>query len=179
QKPGQNVARRPGWAPVFERHEDHLVAAERAPVPGAVLADDHALGKAWKRSRRQPAQAERSGVAAERIVRLDRPRDRLLVLRHAVIHRLPPVAVGPAVEAAVADRGEIVRRRLVAETVALVDHRPERARVRLPCEAHRIAQAGRKDAALAARQIEFMNRRPALFDLHALSAILVSEPTPM
>src|ERR1700682_3961758 len=51
----QDIPRRPGRAPGRERHEDALVATQRAAVPGAVLPDGHAVRKARKRSGRQPA----------------------------------------------------------------------------------------------------------------------------
>src|SRR5580692_3588609 len=37
EKPRENIPRWPGRAPVSERHEDDLVATQRAAVPGAVL----------------------------------------------------------------------------------------------------------------------------------------------
>src|SRR5450631_69354 len=55
EEPGQNIPRRLRRAPVRERHEDDLVAAQRAAVPGAVLPDGHAVRKARKRAGRQPA----------------------------------------------------------------------------------------------------------------------------
>src|SRR5205814_6842879 len=62
-----------------------------------------------------------------------------------LVRRLPPVAIGPAVETPITDRGQIVGRGLVAEAVALVDHRPEHAGRGLPCHAHRVAQAAGKN----------------------------------
>src|SRR5450755_3516041 len=46
EEPRQNIPRRPGRAPVRERHEHELVAAQRAAIPGAVLPDRHAVRKA-------------------------------------------------------------------------------------------------------------------------------------
>src|SRR5580698_11496255 len=65
------ITRRTGRPAILERHEHDLVAAQRAAIPGAVLTDRHAVGKARKRPGRHPAQTERGGVAAERIIRLD------------------------------------------------------------------------------------------------------------
>src|SRR5271165_954314 len=59
-----DIARRSGRTAVGERHEHNLVAGERAAVPGAMLADRHALGKPGKGAGRQPAKTERGGVAA-------------------------------------------------------------------------------------------------------------------
>src|SRR4029079_10299010 len=50
EKPGENVPRRTRWAAVLERHEDDGVAAQRAAIPGAVLADHHAVRKARQRT---------------------------------------------------------------------------------------------------------------------------------
>ena len=107
-------------------------------------------------------------MTTERVVRRDGFGNRGGILRHAIVHRLPPVAIGPAVEAAVADRGQIVRRRLVAQAVALVNHCPQRAGLRLPCEAHRVPQTAGEDAALTACQIKLVDGSPAFFDHHAM-----------
>src|ERR1039457_4241936 len=55
EEPRQNIPRRPRRASVCERHEHDLIATQRAAVPGAVLPDGHAVGKARKRACRQPA----------------------------------------------------------------------------------------------------------------------------
>ena len=160
----------PDGRPFDERHEDHLVAAQRAAVPGAVLADDHAVRKAGQGAGGKPAQAERGGVAAQREIRGDRGRDPGRVLRHAVVDDPVPVAIGPAVEAAVAHRGQIVGRRLVAQRVALVDHRPQGTRRRLPRHADGIAQAGGEDAGLAALEVELVDGGAAFLCRHAAVA---------
>src|SRR6266566_5931760 len=90
----------------------------------------------------------------------------------------PPVAIGPAVETAVADRGQIVGRCLVAEAVALVDHRPEHAGLWLPCHAHRVAQAAGKDAAAAIRQIELVDGGPAFLYFHAVLGDIAGRTDP-
>src|SRR3569833_3833224 len=68
QEARQDVARRTRRPAVLERDEHDLVARELAASPGAVLADRHALGEAGQGAGREPAQAQRSGMAAERIV---------------------------------------------------------------------------------------------------------------
>ena len=73
QEAGQDVARRPGRACRSSNGTNTtLVAAQRAAVPRAVLADHHAVGEARQRAGRHPAQAERGGVAAQRVVGRDR-----------------------------------------------------------------------------------------------------------
>src|SRR4051812_18332366 len=50
EKAGEDVdrlARRPAG---LKRHEHHLVAARRIAIPGAVLADEHALGEGWRQA---------------------------------------------------------------------------------------------------------------------------------
>src|SRR5205814_4313355 len=84
-----------------------------------------------------------------------------------LVRRLPPIAIGPAVETAITERGQIVGRGLVAEAVALVDHRPELAGRGLPCHGHRVAQAAGKNAASAITQIELVDRISAFLCLHA------------
>ena len=49
EEAGENVDRRTGRAAVDETHEDQLVAAARASVPGAVQADESAGSKAGPR----------------------------------------------------------------------------------------------------------------------------------
>src|SRR5674476_583321 len=117
-------------------------------------------------------------MPAQRVVRRDGLCDRGRILRYPVVFRLPPIAIGPAVETTVADRGQVVRRCLVAEAVALVDHRPEYAGPWLPCHAHRVAQAARKDAACAISQIEFVDGSPAFLRGHAVLTDIAGRTDP-
>ncbi len=99
-------------------------------------------------------EAEGRGVGAERVVGCDR-------LGHEIgplglgprVHMVAPVAVGPAIEGAVLDGGQIVRRQVVADLVALVDDRPEHAALGLEGHADGIAQAGREEPFPAGREI--------------------------
>src|ERR687897_250143 len=72
-KPSQDVLWRPRWLAVFKRDKDHLVAAARLAVPGAVLADESPVPV----PRREKVtgvecEAERGRVVAERVVRGNR-----------------------------------------------------------------------------------------------------------
>src|SRR6202030_156660 len=67
------------------------------------------------------------------------------------------VVPGPAVEATVAHAGDVVRRQIVAEPVALVDRGPEFAGRGVDRQADRIADAGGEAAHAAAVRIEFQN----------------------
>lgn len=40
QKAGHDILCHPIGMPIFERHEDHLVAIQRGPIPTAMLADE-------------------------------------------------------------------------------------------------------------------------------------------
>src|SRR5690606_36452972 len=96
--------------------------------------------------------------------------DQRRILLDAVVDDVTPVGVGPAVEAAILDRGQVVGRGLVADTVALVDHGPELAGGRLEGEADRVAQATGEDAAFAGREVKFEDAGAAFLDLHAVVA---------
>ena len=170
QKPGQHVDRIAGRLPTLERHEDDLVATVRLAVPGAVLADEGAL---LKRRRQAVAlgedEAKRCGVRAERVVRHDRLLDQVRALRlHPVIHMIAVVAVGPAVEAAVLDRGQVVGHEIAAELVAFVDDRPQHAGLGLPRHAVGVAQAGGEHAMAAGRGIDLPDRGAAALGGHAV-----------
>ena len=152
----------PGGAPVLKWHEDNLVAAQCAAVPGAVLADHHAIREAGQGAGRKPAQAERSSMPAEREIWCQGRCDQRRVLRHPVVDGLAPVAIGPAVETAVAHRSQIVGRRFVAETVALVDDGPQVRRSSAPTPG-RPGCAGRKRRCGCCRSRDPVRRcRPGL-----------------
>src|SRR5690606_36954600 len=74
---------------------------------------------------------------------------------------------GPAVEAALLNRSEIIGRGLVPQPVAFVDHRPQRAGRGLPGHADRVAETRGIYAARARREIDFVNAGPALLLRHA------------
>src|ERR1700735_4550173 len=107
-------------------------------------------------------------MAAERVIRPDRLGDHGRVLRYPIVHRLSPIAIRPAVESAVAHRGQIIRGRLVAETIALVDNGPEHSGGRLPRQTYSVTQTACENAIRTACQIQFVDRRAAFLDLHAL-----------
>src|SRR6185437_5498983 len=162
QEAGEDVARRPGRPAGLERHVHDAIAGERAAVPRAMLADDHAIAEARQRVRRHPAQAERGGMAAEGEIRLQRLGDHRRIGRHALVDDAVPVAIRPAVEAAFRDAGQVIRRRLVAESVALVDDGPQAAACRLEGEADRVAQAAGENLASPRGDVVAMDRRAAL-----------------
>src|SRR5688500_12035924 len=81
---------------------------------------------------------------------------------------LAVVAVRPAVEGAVAHHGEIIGHEVAAELVALVHYRPQRAAVRLPGKAVRVAQARSEHPVRAARGVDLPDRRAPGLLLHAV-----------
>src|SRR5581483_3647138 len=68
------------------------------------------------------------------------------------------VRVRPSIESAVVDFRHIVRHELVAETIALVDRRPERSCFRLERETNRIAQSAGERARTAAIRLHDYDR---------------------
>src|SRR5690606_15131610 len=81
---------------------------------------------------------------------------------------LSVIAVGPAVEGAVADRGHIVGNEVRAELVALVHHGPELFRHRLDAEAVRVAQAAGEDAPGPGRPIDLPDGGAVFLGLYAV-----------
>ncbi|SOZ09699.1 protein of unknown function (plasmid) [Cupriavidus taiwanensis] len=171
-KPGQHVERRALRPALAERHEDHLVAGQRAPVPRTMQADEHAVAEARRQAvAAGSGQAERGGMRAHGIVRHDGPGHQVWCRRlHALVHMLAVVAVGPAIEAAVAHRGDVVRHQVAADLVALVDGGPQHARDRLPRHAIGVAQPAGKDAVLAGAALNLPDRGAAGFLVHAVFA---------
>src|SRR5947207_1197210 len=70
---GKHFHRRARWAAVSERNENHVVAAQRPPVPRAVLPDESATAREY--------HAEGRDMVAERVIGLDRLRHQIRALR--------------------------------------------------------------------------------------------------
>src|SRR4051795_3737512 len=104
EEAGHEIDRRADRPAAGEADEHHAIAVELVAVPAAVLADE---GTAVEHRREAVAgvegEPERRDVRAEAVIRLDRARDQFGMLRpHPRIDVLSPIAVRPAVEAAVA-----------------------------------------------------------------------------
>src|SRR4051812_44960362 len=161
QEAVENFDRLPRGLAVCEGNEDHVVAGERLAIPRAVLSD---VG-AFVRHR----EAERGDVGTERIVGLDGLGDEVGALRlDALVDIGTVVAVRPAVEGAVAHGGEVIGHEVVAELVALIDYCPQRAGLRLPGEAVRVAQARGEDAVRTGFRVDFPDRGAAFLYLDAV-----------
>src|SRR3954470_20834772 len=131
---GEQFHRQARGLAIGERNEHHVVAAQRPAVPRAVLAD--------KGTAAGEDEAERGDMVAERVIRLDCLGDEIGALGlPAGVHMSAVIAVRPAVEGAVAHRGQIVGNEIAAELVALVRHRPQLTARGLPTHSVRIAQA--------------------------------------
>src|SRR5262249_25091653 len=132
----------------------------RPAIPRAVFADERATRKNGRqRTRcacrctlgggyvRSEYKSQRGDVRSQRVVGHGCLGNELGTLRiDPLVDVLAEVAVWPAVEGVALDRGQVVRDQIAAEFVALVDNRPEHARLWIPVEPVRIAQAACKDA---------------------------------
>src|SRR5690606_38638088 len=123
--------------------------------PAAMHADEGALGVVRSYHRAGEVQAQGGHVRAQGIVRGDRGGDLLRVLRlDPGVDVLAPVGPGPAVEAALAHRGQVVGDQVRADLVALVDHRPQLAAAGLDRQRRRVAQAAGVFAVHAGRGVD-------------------------
>src|SRR5262249_4617686 len=115
---------------VFESDECHLVARANGAVPGAMLRDKcPAVIAGGKLLAAIERELQRSDVRAEQDIGNRGFGDEIRALRlHTGIAVGTDVAVGPAVKAAVLDAGEVIRRKIVAQLVALVDCNPRLSR---------------------------------------------------
>src|ERR1700683_1217633 len=93
-------------------------------------------------------------MGAESVVGGERGSHALRILRLDVrVDMLPVVTERKAIEGPRMQRGHIVRRQVVAELVALVDRHPKGASVRLPRQAHGVAQSGGINGMRAGRAV--------------------------
>src|SRR5215210_6480303 len=110
-------------------------------------------------------------MRADGIIGLDRPGDQVRPPRiRTLVYMLAVIAVGPAVEAARPNRGDVVGHEVVADFIALVGHRPQLAGRRLPVHAIGVADAAGIDSPGSSRRVDFEDRRPAGLMLHAILA---------
>lgn len=126
EETGENVLGHAGGLTAFERHENDLEAAQRSPIPGAVLGDEGTAGKALRQELALvECKAERCGVRAERVIRDDGLRYEVRPLRLGPrIEVLPEIAVRPTVKSAILDRRHVVRDEVATEEITLIDRRP-------------------------------------------------------
>src|SRR3546814_23940 len=104
-------------------------------------------------------QADRRRVRFEQHVGNDGLLDQVgAPLRESGLRVRPYIGIGPAVEAALAHRRQIIWHQFVAESVALVHHRVEFAGIRMEGDADRVAQAAGVNLAAAAVGRESLDR---------------------
>src|SRR5260370_21974991 len=85
---------------------------------------------------------QRRHMRAKQYVWNNRVRNKVWLLRlHARINVVPDVAVRPAVESAVLQRGEVIGRKIVSQLVTLVTGRPDLARYWFDRQPHRIPES--------------------------------------
>src|SRR5665213_2613181 len=151
---------------VHERYENHLVPVQGTAIPTAVLTYKGAVSE----GRRQVLtfaehQAERADVGTQAIVGLDRLSDEVRPLWvDSNVNMTSPIAVGPAVEAARPDRGQIIGDEVGIDLVALVDDGEQLMRLRLERHPGRVARAGSEDALRAGQPVDLVNGSTSLLD---------------
>ena len=110
-------------------------------------------------------------MAAERVVGSDGSGDQVGTLRlDARIDVLAPVTIGPPVEAAILDGGQIVWRHVIAEFIALVHYGPQRAGRGLEGHAIGVAQARGENPRAPAGEVELEDGGSTLLDVHTVLA---------
>src|SRR5580658_8426232 len=133
---------------VLEADPDDLVAGRQARIPGPVERDEGiAAILCGELGPFVEFESERCGMGLEQQIGGDRRGDQIRPLVAERSRLLVPAdeAIGPAVEAAVGDAGQIIRYQPVAEPVPLVDHGEERVRPRIDPDPDGIAQARGED----------------------------------
>ena len=109
------------------------------------------------------SKAERGGVQAESVIRLDRLGDEVRSLAFfARVFILAEIRERPAVKLSFFDTGQIIGHEIVAEQIALVDNRPKSFGLGLPVHTDGIAQAVGKYPHAAAIGIDLQNAGAAL-----------------
>ena len=159
---------RAAWPTVDEGDEDHLIAVERVAVPTAMLGHECAVRELGRQ--RLPiaeGDAKRRDVGAEAVIRPDRLGDHRGVLRmHAHIDVLAPVAVRPAVEGALLDRGQVVGDQVRADLVPLIDDGEQLSRAGLDRQVRWVARSAGVNPLGAGQPVDFVDGRASLLDGH-------------
>src|SRR5216684_5926405 len=76
---------------------------------------------------------------------------------------LAVIAIGPAIEASVPYRGQIIRNQVGPDLIAFVDHGPKFAGLRLPSKAGGVADSAGEDAMRARCPIDLPDRGAFVF----------------
>src|SRR5882724_7089110 len=159
--PGQKWHRVTGWLAILERDECYLVACAAGAVPRAVFSNKSAtVITRWKLFAIVKSKLQGSDMGSEEHVGNDGPGDKIRLLRFdARVDVVSDVAVGPTVKSTVLQAGQIIRRQIVAEFIALVHGGPRSAGHRFDREPNGIAQTGGELARILAIEIANRNRR--------------------
>src|SRR5258708_5166671 len=124
---------------------------KRCWIPAAVFADEGTApvvgGKIGTGGHHQSQWGD---VRAQRVVRRDRGGHQVGPLWHdARVQMLAVIAVGPAIEASVPYRRQIIRNQVGPYLVTFVGDGPELASLRLPLKPGRIAHSAGEDSVRA------------------------------
>ena len=148
EEAGDDVLRRVARLSMAERHEHHLVAVQRSSIPASVFAYERTAAEVrGKFGAVVHRHAQGCHVGGERVIRHDRLGHEVRPLRlHTRVQMLAKIAIGPAIEASVLYRGQIVRHQIGPDLIAFVDDGPKLVGLRLPCKAGGIARPAGEDA---------------------------------
>jgi hypothetical protein len=150
-----------------ERDEYDLVALERRAIPASMLAHERAAPVVHGQINAcVHGKSQWGNVGAEGIVGLDCSCHEVGPLRHdARIEMLAEVAVGPAVEATILHRCQIIRDQIGSDLVSLVGDGPQLSGLGLKLQPGRIAHAAGIDAMCTGRRVDLLDRGPLAFGL--------------
>src|SRR5207247_5382331 len=112
---------------VLEGHKRDLVSGTNRTVPRAMFRYECAAAVALRKLLPGiKCELDRRHVSSEQHIGNDGPRNAFrMFLLHACIDVVADVAVRPAVESAVFQRRKVIGRKIVPETVAFIDCRPD------------------------------------------------------
>src|SRR6201989_1577353 len=158
---------------ILERHEDNLVAVKRRSIPASVFADEGTGavvgGKIVAGGDRQPQRGDGANRRGHQIGPLR---------HHAGIQVLAVIAVGPAVEASVLYRRQIIRNQVRPDLIAFVGDGPELARLRLPLKPGGIANAAGEDSMRARGAVDLPDRGAFVFRSNSIFGDVAVRPDP-
>ena len=176
QEAGSKVDRLARGAPVSEGHESNLVTRRIAAVPTAMFTDECAFGEgAPEAAVRGEIQSQRGDMRTKSIIGRYRLAHQIRPLRaNAGINVLTVIAIGPAIEGALANGCKIVGDQLRPELVPFIDDRPQLLGPGIDGQGSRVADAGGEDAVGTGLAVDFPDHRAVFLHIHtALTDIAV------
>src|SRR5207253_6512366 len=112
---------------ILERHKRNLVSRTRRPVPRTMLRDECAAPIAFRELLSGvERELQRCNMRSQQHIRNDGSRYKLgTLLFHAAVDVTADVAVWPSVESVIFQRREVIRGKIIAETVEFVHWCPD------------------------------------------------------